>query len=486
MNQITFYLFNRLLKSHVYLQIALLLTVVFCGGSQIYAQNIFNSGSTGADGAFAPSSNQTIQLPESGVFNFTTINIPTGVTISFIPNSQNTPVTLLASGNVTISGAISLNGENGWTTGMGGKGGPGGYRGGTGGLIVDYFGGTTGDGRGGGGGGGSNNGVNPGGGGGGGFSLPGGSGQTTTSYPNALVGYAGPAYGTVSLLPLVGGSGGGGGGSTASNRGSAGGGGGGAILIASSGTITFGGVIYAKGGNGASAPAGGTGGGGSGGAVRLISNTISGTGAIDVRGGAYGTSTAGSISPGGNGARGFIRAEAYDYSAFNPNLYSVPIGIALPNPISISNEPKLRISQIAGVSVPLSTRGSLQSSPDIVLPGSLPNPVELQIEATNLPLGSIVQVTITPPNGSKTVSQSTPLSGTTNASSATASVNLPAGMSIITVTLTVNLQTAKLHPMYIEGEKINSIEIAAGLGGKSETTYLTQSGRRLKFPGVSQ
>ena len=48
----------------------------------------FSSGSTGADGAFAPASNQTVQLPEGGVFNFTTVNIPANVTITFKRNSK--------------------------------------------------------------------------------------------------------------------------------------------------------------------------------------------------------------------------------------------------------------------------------------------------------------------------------------------------------------------------------------------------------------
>ena len=64
----------------------------------------FNSGSTGADGAFNPTTNTSLQMPASGVFNFTTVNIPFGVTVTFIRNAANTPVVILASGNVTITG----------------------------------------------------------------------------------------------------------------------------------------------------------------------------------------------------------------------------------------------------------------------------------------------------------------------------------------------------------------------------------------------
>lgn len=66
----------------------------------------FNSGSTGADGAFTPTVNTELQLPESGVLNFTSVNIPTGVKVTFKRNTTNTPVVLLASGDVTIAGTL--------------------------------------------------------------------------------------------------------------------------------------------------------------------------------------------------------------------------------------------------------------------------------------------------------------------------------------------------------------------------------------------
>jgi len=97
----------------------------------------FNSGSTGADGAFSPTSNTTLALPPDGVFNFTTIDIPAGVTVTFTRNATNTPVTMLAGGNVVIAGTISLNGGTGGNSSSGtsigpngGMGGPGGFDGG--------------------------------------------------------------------------------------------------------------------------------------------------------------------------------------------------------------------------------------------------------------------------------------------------------------------------------------------------------------------
>src|SRR5260370_2224454 len=51
----------------------------------------FNSGSTGADGALNPSANVTLALPPSGVFHFTTVNVPTGLTLPFPPHPPTTP-----------------------------------------------------------------------------------------------------------------------------------------------------------------------------------------------------------------------------------------------------------------------------------------------------------------------------------------------------------------------------------------------------------
>src|SRR3989338_7156995 len=73
----------------------------------------FISGSTGADGAFSPQTSMEVQLPESGILNYTTVNIPSGVTVTFKKNELNTSVTLLATGDVIINGTIDVSGTNG-------------------------------------------------------------------------------------------------------------------------------------------------------------------------------------------------------------------------------------------------------------------------------------------------------------------------------------------------------------------------------------
>lgn len=147
----------------------------------------FSSGSTGADGALeCRHTTRQLQVPPSGVFNFTTVTLE-NCTLRFLPDPvTNPPVILLASGDVTVAySRFNLNAGSPLDTSPG----PGGFAGGAAGSP----------------------GAGPGGG-----AYPGGRGQ-----------WIGP----LSLVPNIGGSGGGG------TQTEPGWGGGGAITIASSGRI---------------------------------------------------------------------------------------------------------------------------------------------------------------------------------------------------------------------------------------------------------
>lgn len=213
----------------------------------------------------------------------------------------------------------------------------------------------------------------------------------------------------------------------------------------------------------------------------MIANTITGTGSLNVGGGLGGTQPGTSWgSTGGDGGYGFIRVEAYDHINFSPNSNSAPVSRALPNPITTPNNPQLRIASIAGVTAPTAPRGSLEGIPDIVLPSTQTNTVSVTIEASNIAVGTAVQVTLTPPTGgSRTIYQSTALSGTTASSTATASVTLPSGMCIIDASITIDLTTARMTPIFIDGERVNRIEVAASFGGASQSFYVMSSGRRI-------
>ena len=201
-----------------------LVFVAFSLSAAVAEAQTFSSGSTGASGALSLSANETrvIQVPESGIFNFTTVTVPTGATLQFSPNQRNTPV-ILAQGAVTIDGTIDVSPpcSNSYICNAPGPGG--------------FYGGTAGQ-----------SGFGPAGG------APGQSGQ-----------WVGP----LSLVPPVGGSGGGG-----NNTGfyAYGTGGGGAIVIASSVSILCNGRINASSTQAFAA------GPGAGGAIRLVANNVTG------------------------------------------------------------------------------------------------------------------------------------------------------------------------------------------------------------------
>jgi hypothetical protein len=326
----------------------------------------FSSGSTGADGALEVTANTTLTVPPNGIFNFTTINVASGHTLSFNRNALNTPVYLLATEDVTIAGTISVDGGNGTSNPpVGGAGGPGGFDGGMPGFLSVAPGAGYGPGAGGG----------------------GESGNAATSagagaYAGAPTGSSslrhGVPYGSPLLVPMLGGSGGGG---NAGSPGVGGGGGGGAILIASNTRITLTGLLSAEGGH-----QGGSTGHGSGGAVRLLAPVVSGTGTVRVRGGTWA----------GTGGHGRIRIETIDRRdlrfTFTP-LSAAGVGsfmAVFPTPVA-----RLDILNAAGTEIP-------QGATDpvfIQLPfGSSPNRT-VTIQARDFNTTVPIRVVLTPDSG---------------------------------------------------------------------------------------
>jgi hypothetical protein len=412
-------------------------------GTTAYAT--FVSGSTGALGAFNPSVNTVVTLPPDGVLNYTTINIPAGVTVTFQKNAANTPAYMLATGDVVLAGAIRLDGGNATLTDTG-KGGPGGFDGGNGGPTNSPGGKGLGPG------GGNPGRLNDGGGGGGGFGSSGYNGG------NGGGGAGGAAYGNVRLLPLLGGSGGGGG-SLYNLPSGPGGGGGGAIAIASSTSITFTGVITANGGNTYSSGVRG-GGGGSGGAIKLVANVISGNGTLTATNGGGGNG-------GADGGTGRIRIEATTNNRTANTNPAYTYGA--PSSIFVANIPMLTITSIANTTVPGNPTGNY-NQPDMLLNSSTTNPVAVNISATNIPDGTTVTVWVLPQYGNPS-SVNTILSG----SAASANVTLSTTYSnIITAQATFTVVG-----IYYNGEEIDKVRVAAILGGKSEITYITKSGKEI-------
>jgi hypothetical protein len=324
-----------------------------------------------------------VPLPADGVFIFDSLNLVprsgdlTILTVRFIHNAANTPVTILVAGDVTVgsgvtvdvSGDPGVNGSDG-VNGTGGLGGPGGFRGGDGAYQNVNFASDGGE----------------------GFGPSGGAAGTASPLTG---GGAGGFVGTPELRPLLGGAGGGGGASSASElgcSGGGGGGGGGAILTVANGTITIDGTIQANGGNGGlrrGSTCSSPGGAGSGGAIRLVADTITGNGRLLATGGSdvsFGT---------GNAPAGRITLEAItnSFSASTFNVNPVATRFPAPGPIVNLFTPTVRITDVEGVMVPEPPRGGF-GVVDIILPA--PGPVLVNLATTGVPTGTNVEVTVKP------------------------------------------------------------------------------------------
>jgi hypothetical protein len=366
----------------------------------------FVSGSDGSYGPLVVSTSDpqtvTLPLPADGIIRATTVSIAQNHALRFERNPLNTPVIILAQGDVVILGTINLSGGNA-TPFTGGLGGPGGFNGGAPGS----------------------NGVPPGSGFGPGAGAPGdnsvnsptgagGGAYSTRPFGNPN-GQHGNIYGSPLLVPPIGGSGGGGiDNSTGSPSG--GGGGGGAILIASNTRISMGttGLIYSFGGSGFT----GYTNGGSGGAVRLVAPVVEGSGAIiDVSGAGFGR----------DGGNGRIRIDTLDRSKLGITLTGVPsatIGsfmVAIPEVAS-----KLHIDQVAGQAIP---EGSNLVS--LTLPAGTDPHQNVVVRATDFEGMVDIDVIVTPENGIRAVYPATIDAATTGPAEVTVPVQIPSNTGVV-------------------------------------------------------
>ncbi len=426
----------------------------------------FVSGSTGADGALNVTSDTTLALPASGVFNYTTVNVASGATLTFTPNTANTPVRILATGDVVINGTISVSGKDGANgiIGLGnfgfGAAGPGGFSGGFNGAFGSSAFGTYGLGRDG---------------GDGSFGGAGGRYPTTN-------------YEHLTLLPGGSGGGGGRGGAITSvapggSSGGAGGGGAGALLVASSTKIVLNGLVKAdggKGGNGIDKSSGG--GGGSGGGIRMVASRIEGAGTLSAAGGAGGVrgsaGTSGSDNANGVvGGVGLIRMEALTLTF--TGTASPAASITTPFTAIPSQLPTIAITSVGGQPVPANPSGTFNSI-DITLPPGTTNPVSISGVTTNIPPNKQVQVVAKDSKGGKGTGfpQTT---GTQASSTFTTSLTLSSGVSIIEASISAFTVTASLAPFMplVGGEPVTEIKVASALGSGPTWTLVTPSGREV-------
>jgi hypothetical protein len=378
------------------------LAVGLSGVSSVQAQS-YSSGSTGADGAFNLTTTGTVlfnppnMIPPihptiSNVFNFTTINIASGVTLQVSGGIFQAPVYWLATGAVEIDGIVDLSGAPGHAGGISlaqrvpSLPGAGGYPGGVGGWA-------------------GNNQAMPESGGGPGGGAP-GSGANTNGTSATYTGGQDP-------IPILGGSGGGGGNCAGTGTFAGGGGaGGGALIIASNVSITVKGSILAPGGNGGYVPCqyGGSGGGG---VIRLVAPVVTTAGSLSVKGGTS-QDTA---------ASGIARLEYFQGSIGGSISGTYVTSIPFPALAPTTVPSAIQVTSIAGTPVNAN-------------PFTFPNstitttaPVAVVIGAQYVPTGTVSTLYVFSDSGSDQVIPVPALAGTLASSTATVNVSFPPGAS---------------------------------------------------------
>ncbi len=396
-----------------------------CAG--LVSAQTFSSGSTGSDGALSYTAAGTYDFDPAAlglnpagdnIFNFTTINIASGVTLKLRSSKlRGEPVIWLATGNVTIAGIVDLSGATGANLGTAGadwitlraptEPGPGGFPGGVGARpgVAAYPG------------------LGPGG-------SPtqtnaacaiGGSGSFATAGQSTP---AGPTYGNIQTVPLIGGSGGSGGcvapaNTAADAAGGTGGAGGGAIRIVSSTQISIpsSGEILCHGGVGGAGRSGGTqGGNGAGGAINLIAPAIAGSGYVEAYGGPL-------------GGLGYVLINATTNTFKGTTLGTVTLRPLLAPPLPAPTAtPTVIISSVAGVNTPAAPQGQFQT-PDVTF--SATTPVTISISAAGIPVGTVVKLNIQSELAPDQIISCNPLSGTAISSTTTCSASFPSSVSRI-------------------------------------------------------
>ncbi len=321
----------------------------------------------GTEWSFWSGATQTFDMTSrpSGIWNFTAGDVPPGVTVGFKKNAANTPVRWLFTQNLTVRGAITVDGQfapANLPDGVTAKGGPAGFDGGDGAIRFNRsssFAGTPGTG-------------------------PGGGTAATQRRQDGGDGLHNQSggYGNIFLQPLVGGSGGGGGGSTEDTDGGNGGGGGGAILLASSRDISITGQVRANGGNRQHSGVS-WGGRGSGGSILIRADRVSGNGSFRAVGADEGNDN------------GRVRIEAYDRDFTG----STRPGIVFSLPVAgqdFAAVGTLTVTRIAGQNVAQPPTGSLVN-PDVLFTQA--GPIEVTITGQGIPNGTEIRLRVTTKDG---------------------------------------------------------------------------------------
>src|SRR6185436_19911740 len=109
------------------------------------------------------------------------------------------------------------------------------------------------------------------------------------------------------------------------------------------------------------------------------------------------------------------------------NEVSSPLpSVSIPGTVFIAGQPSLKITSVGGVPAPAAPTGSM----DVTLPTSTVNPVTVAFETVGVPVGSTIDLKVTPSFSAPITAQSGATTGTTTSATASTSVTLPTGHSV--------------------------------------------------------
>jgi hypothetical protein len=219
------------------------------------------------------------------------------------------------------------------------------------------------------------------------------------------------------------------------------------------------GAIVARGGNSGGDTVnvtGASGGGGSGGAIRVVASSITGNGAMDVNGGFFGMAN----GVGYGGARGRVSTEI----------------ITTPGTLTLTGLPSLTIASVGGVAAPAMPTGK----GDVALAADAANPITVLFTTTGVPTGGTISLTMTPARGSETTVTSTLITGSLTSGTASASINIPSGVSTLFASSSFTLSVAMGDSLskFAMGERVEKIRLTAAPGEMGKAMLVTVSGKQ--------
>jgi hypothetical protein len=336
---------------------------------------IYDSGSDGSLGDLNLDGTEAeveIDLPPSGILHYANITIAAGVKVTFKGNALNTPVYMLATGDVVIEGEVNLNGHfgvncpdiyNKYSLGnhCSAPLAPGGFSKGLYKMRGSPAGGLWG--------------------------------------PTSTLAKGDHQFGSPAQINLVGGPGGSGNTATTTSNG------GGAITIASSGTILFNGSITASGVASYSA----------GGLIRLIADEIAGGGVARAQNK-------------DNNTPGIIKFEAFMYSgAFtniaNPSPHLGTPQVAVPYPAD--QRPSVTITKV-DAQLPTGTPGFLPVN--MVLARG--KTVQVEITTKFVPVGTVLKLSLNQQYEGIVIVESDPTTGSFEEATVTVELTLTTDMDV--------------------------------------------------------